>query len=815
MKNLKIGLRLGLGYAVALALLVAVAAIGVSRIGDLQQNIEGLVKDKQAKTRLANKVVHNIDAIGRYHRNMLILRNDQATHAELVKAEDVRKNNTETIDALEKFTYGEKGKALYEAVREARKNFVTVSRRIEGLAQAKQWDDAVRFFESDYRPVFSDLSAKLAAFIDYQTELAEKVGADADNLATATRNLIIALALGAVLAGILLSVLITRSVTRPTAELQAAAAKMAEGNLDFRLDVASRDEVGDLARSVEALKANLELLIGEMNRMSKEHDAGDIDVEIDEDKFKGAYATMAAGVNNMVFGHIAVKKKAMACIKEFGEGNFDAPLEQFPGKKRFINDTIEQMRGNLKQFIAEMNHMSKEHDAGDIDVRIDEGKFKGDYATMAAGVNAMVFGHIAVKKKAMACVKAFGEGDLDAPLEQFPGKKRFINDTIEQLRGNLRRIVAEIQEIVAAANKGDFGVKIGLDGKQGFPRTLSELLNQLSDTVDTAFRDTIEVAQALERGDLTSKVTRDYQGAYDQVKQSLNNTVEKLAQTIAEVRASGESLASATGQVSSTAQSLSQASSEQAASVEETSASVEQMSASIRQNTENAKVTDGIAGKAARDAGEGGEAVKETVAAMKKIAKKIGIIDDIAYQTNLLALNAAIEAARAGEHGKGFAVVAAEVRKLAERSQVAAQEIGQVAQGSVELAEKAGQLLDEIVPSIKKTSDLVQEITAASEEQSAGAGQITTAMEQLSQITQQNASASEELAATAEEMSGQAGQLQQLMSFFKVGDDGRQADVRQLSGRFPAAKSARPVGKPANVAPFAAVGADVASFERF
>jgi methyl-accepting chemotaxis protein len=202
--------------------------------------------------------------------------------------------------------------------------------------------------------------------------------------------------------------------------------------------------------------------------------------------------------------------------------------------------------------------------------------------------------------------------------------------------------------------------------------------------------------------------------------------------------------------------------------VEQTSASIEEMTSSIAQNTDNAKATDGMAAKAAQEASEGGQAVDATVVAMKQIARKIGIIDDIAYQTNLLALNAAIEAARAGEHGKGFAVVAAEVRKLAERSQVAAQEIGEVATNSVELAERAGVLLDQMVPNIKKTSDLVQEITAASEEQSSGVAQINSAVNQLSQTTQQNASSSEELAATAEEMSSQAEQLQQTMGFFKV-----------------------------------------------
>lgn len=244
--------------------------------------------------------------------------------------------------------------------------------------------------------------------------------------------------------------------------------------------------------------------------------------------------------------------------------------------------------------------------------------------------------------------------------------------------------------------------------------------------------------------------------------------VAKLSQIIGDVRGSADALSSASEEISATAQSISQATSEQAASVEETSASIEQMSASINQNTDNAKVTDGMASQAAKQAVEGGGAVKETVVAMKSIAGKIGIIDDIAYQTNLLALNAAIEAARAGEHGKGFAVVAAEVRKLAERSQVAAQEIGELASGSVEKAESAGKLLDQIVPAISKTSDLVQEIAAASSEQSTGVGQVNTAMGQLNQITQQNASASEELAATAEEMSGQAMQLQELMAFFKV-----------------------------------------------
>ena len=271
----------------------------------------------------------------------------------------------------------------------------------------------------------------------------------------------------------------------------------------------------------------------------------------------------------------------------------------------------------------------------------------------------------------------------------------------------------------------------------------------------------------LSEGDLTMKLETNPKDD-SSLLFAMKTMIGKLSQVVTDVNGGAQALASASEEVSATAQSLSQAASEQAAGVEETSASIEQMTSSIAQNTENAKITDGMASKAANDAVSGGEAVNATVEAMKQIAKKIGIIDDIAAQTNLLALNAAIEAARAGEHGKGFAVVAAEVRKLAERSQVAAQEIGEVAGNSVELAEKAGRLLAEIVPNIRKTSDLVQEITAASTEQSSGVGQINSAVGQLNTTTQQNASSSEELAATSEEMSSQAEQLQQTMSFFKL-----------------------------------------------
>ncbi|HEY0653732.1 MAG TPA: methyl-accepting chemotaxis protein [Chryseosolibacter sp.] len=277
------------------------------------------------------------------------------------------------------------------------------------------------------------------------------------------------------------------------------------------------------------------------------------------------------------------------------------------------------------------------------------------------------------------------------------------------------------------------------------------------------------IAEEIANGNLTLKfdVQRKRVGIYGAIVQ----LSEQLKTIISKIMEGAEGVTSASLQMSSTSQQMSQGSQEQAASAEEISSSMEQMVSNIQQNTDNAQQTEKIAIRAADDIKEGNSAVTQAVDSLKKIAEKIGIIGEIARQTNLLALNAAVEAARAGEHGKGFAVVAAEVRKLAERSQVAAEEINALSSSSVTIADKSGRLLEQIVPNIQNTAKLVQEIAASSTEQNSGATQINNAIQQFNQVIQQNAAGAEEIASSSEELSAQAESLKDSVSFFKLDDD--------------------------------------------
>jgi methyl-accepting chemotaxis protein len=611
--------------------------------------------------------------------------------------------------------------------------------------QRGDWKRADAILKSSLRDSYTNHRKqvdRLVSLVNKQNEQTEKEAAEILGFSGMVILIVVCLSLALM---VIISWYIARTIIRPIADCRVAAEKIASGDMDIVLNSDARDEIGMLQAAMMNMIDAIKLLVADANMLAQAAVEGKLATRADASKHQGVFQKIVAGFNETLDAVIGPLNVAAEYVDRISKGEIppkitDSYHGDFNEIKNNFNELVEVLTNRGKDVATLIE--SAIH--GKLDYRADTSKYIGIHKNAINGVNRLLDAVISPLHLAAEYVDRISRGDIPPRITEN------YNGEFKAIKNNLNALIEATNVITAAAKEVASG-NLMVEFKERSPE--------------------------------------------DGLMHALAAMVNKLSEVVNEVRIAADNVTAGSLHLSTGSEQMSQGASEQAASAEEASSSMEEMASNIKQNADNAHQTEKIAIKSAADAKEGGTAVVRTVQAMKDIAGKINIIEEIARQTNLLALNAAIEAARAGEHGKGFAVVASEVRKLAERSQKAAGEISQLSASSVEVAEKAGELLAGILPDINKTADLVQEISVASREQDTGAEQINKAIQQLDKVIQQNASAAEEMASTAEELSSQAEQLQGTIAFFRLDEDGAGKGVQLRNERVEATAEPKKIKK--------------------
>jgi len=621
------------------------------------------------------------------------------------------------------------------------------------------------YYTTMAKPAFDLCEADVQKIVDMQSKDAngEKVSANI----VASRNsilLIIAIIAGIVFAtviGMWISANIHKIIQSVNKQFTDVADNIMQGKLATRADIGQTDiEFRGITigynNTIEALVRPMRILAGYIESFSK----GEIPEKSTQD-YQNDYDEMKRNVNHcidsmqgLIIANRVLQQMAVNDYTEKIEGNY-------PGIYADVCNAVNLVRERITHTIDICERIS-EGDLSDREVLKDLGKrSEHDRLTpsvlkMSDSINDLI---VDTNNLASAAIegKLAARADVTKHNGEYASVIKGVNNTLDAVVGPLtvaadyisRISIGDMPPVITEKYNGDFNIIIN---------NLNTLINALNEIVAKA--------KLVAEGDLTVDLKRRSEN--DELMKSLTAMVRSTANIISEFQTATNNISASSQQMSSSSQQMSQGASEQASSTEEVSSSMEEMAANIQQNTENARQTEMIALNASEGITKTAEASQRTLKYMQEIADKVSIIGEIARQTNILALNAAVEAARAGEYGKGFAVVAAEVRKLAERSQVSAVEIDTLTRTSLRTTEEAGKMMAALVPEISKTGKLVQEIAAASMEQNSGAEQVNNAIQQLNQITQQNAAASEEMATSSEELAGQAQQLMEMISFFKL-----------------------------------------------
>jgi methyl-accepting chemotaxis protein len=617
--------------------------------------------------------------------------------------------------------------------------------------------------------------------MDNITDMNEK---DTETASNNSKKLMILLVIIGSSLAILIGWLLSVSISKPLGKGVEMMQELAKGHLNMRLKSNRGDEIGLLSNAMDSFADDLQkIIIGTMQKisvgdvstnvvpkdtqdeiapalkkiidtqrsfidgmkhMSDQHNAGDIDVVIPAEKFEGSYRIMAQGVNDMVMSHITVKKKALACVAEFGKGNFEAPLEKFPGKQVFINDTVETVRGNLKKISKEVNELITAIQDGKLQTRGRAKEFNGDWATLVEAINALIEAFVKPINITSDYIDRISKGDIPPKIiDTYNGDFNLIKNNLNTCIEALDNLIVEDggRVLTAAANK-DLTVRMNKQ-YQGKFATMKESINTLVESLNSALKQvqdsSVMLASASEQ--MSSVSTQLLSNSEETLTQSTTvaSTTEQMSTNI-------NTMASAAEEMSVNAQTVASAAEQMSMNMNTVSAAVEEMSVSIKDISQNSKQARDVSGKAVAMANNATGTMDKLGAAAKEIGKVTDVIKRIAEQTNLLALNATIEAASAGEAGKGFAVVANEIKELANQSAQAAGDIAGRIEGIQGNAGDAVKVISDISTIINKIGDSVETISLSVEQQ-------TKASNDISANVVQAASGSKNIAISITEVS--------------------------------------------------------------
>lgn len=551
-------------------------------------------------------------------------------------------------------------------------------------------------------------------------------------------------------------------------KLEEVLEKLNNGNFDFNVDLGFGYE--KMTNSITLLRDKLKYIQNETTAIIEDTKRGNIDNRINPAGLTGGFEKIVDNYNYSIDIISGAVRDMGYTVKRLIEGNFSASItNDYKGDFGILKDLINSLGVTLGDMSKNFKLVQNAVEKGVLGVRVETDIFKGDFKEISEILNATLDKVQSSFMDTRVALKNFEEGKFDFKIEkEYAGDFDKIKQSVNSLSSVLQNFIIDFHDMNSAVEEGRLEAQIETSKYNGGFADIAESMNSFAKVVQSALIDINDKLGRLSQGDLTDKITTDYAGDFLESKKSMNRFIDILSEMIEKISVGAYEMSKASNQVSQVSHSIAAGALEQASSLQETTSAIEEISGSINESASNANLTRDLAEKSSEMAKDGGTAVEQTVDAMKTIANKIRIIEDIVYQTNLLALNAAIEAARAGEHGRGFAVVASEVRKLAKRSQIAANEISQITASSLEISHKAGELIASTVPQIEQTSTLVRDIANSAGEQNIGISQITQAMNQLDGVTGANAANSQELASAAEELDGQVNLLVDYMRFFKT-----------------------------------------------